>query len=306
MHIRMWVGLSLVVLALLGAVSVTPAADDPATKKAVLYKEDFADPKKFETDAEVNNGLKHFPGIGLSSAGQGGGFLIYDLQKLLPGAPEKAQFALAYAGGANGPDDLRGPRWSVGDDGKSWTEFSVNQFNVPVTFSGRYLKLFIHWKQAGGPDYGKVSGFTLKVKPDVKAGEKRTEYLAKFETPDQFDADAGANSGLRVAKGFGLSSAGQTGFAVYAVADLLPGVSKDAKITLQYSGVAAGPADLRGVRWAVSDDGKKYTEFSVNEFDKVVAVPAGVYLRVFIQWRQAGGPDYGFLKNFTLKAEEKK
>jgi len=282
-------------------------ADSASAKTALVYKNDFSDPAKFEKDSEGNNGLKYYDGVGLSSADASGGFITYDLQKLLPGAPAGAQFVLTYAGGVVGPDYLRGAHWSSSDDAKTWKEFSVNQFSVPKPFSGRYLKLLIKWQGAGGPDYGKVTSFSVKVKQDVSAAEKRTTYTDSFDNGDKFAADAIADNGLEVYGGLGLSSSNQGGgFATYEIANLLPGIGKDDKITLKYSGGVNGPPEMRGVRWSVSNDGKAYTEFSVNEFGKDIAVPPGLYLKVFVQWKQASGPDYGFLKSFTLTTGDKK
>ena len=281
-------------------------ADGSAAKSAQVYVNDFSDPKKFDTDSEGNNGLKYYPGVGLSSSAPGGGFVTYDLRKLLPGAPDNASFVLIYSGGSNGPDSLRGAHWSTSDDAKTWTEFTVNQFNVPEPFTSRYLKLLIKWAGAGGPDYGNITRFTVKVKQDVAPADKRTSYTDSFASEDKFAADSLSNYGLKVYAGLGLSSLKQSGgFATYEIANLLPGIGKDDKLTLKYSGVANGPADWRGVRWSISDDGNTWKEFSVNEFGKDLAVPPGLYLKVFIMWRQAGGPDYGCLKSFTLSTSTK-
>ncbi|GEM_PF-1720563 len=150
------------------------AADDTA-KKVLTYKDDFSDQKKFESDCQVNNGLKFFPGIGLSSADQGGGSAIYDLQKILPGINDGVTVTLIYSGGANGPADMRGPHWSSSADGVTWKEFSVNEFGKEITFTGHFFKLFIVWKQAANPGYGYLRDFSLTIKDNGKFAETKTE-----------------------------------------------------------------------------------------------------------------------------------
>jgi hypothetical protein len=131
--------------------------------KNVRYSDDFSDPKKVESDAEVLNNAKVFEKIGLSSANSGPGFVIWDLTKILPGTAEGAKVTLVYAGGANGPADKRGVTWSVSDDSKTWKDISVNQFDTPVEFQGRYLRASVRWVQAASAHYGFVKSFSIKA-----------------------------------------------------------------------------------------------------------------------------------------------
>ena len=74
-----------------------------------------------------------------------------------------AKVTLVYAGGANGPASQRGVTWAVSTDGKEWKDFSTNEFDTPVTFTGKYLRASLRWVQAATPDYGFLSRFSLKT-----------------------------------------------------------------------------------------------------------------------------------------------
>jgi len=293
-------------LCLLGATPSCHAADSaPATPTTLVYAEECTDVAKIDADCVVNNGLTIFPGIGLSSRSSNG-YAVYAVASLLPGIAADAKVKLAYSGSANGPDNLRGVHWFTSDDGKTWKEFSINKFDIPVEFSGKYLKLQILWLQAGGPDYGALRKFTLKatgIAPTTPAA-KQLLYLDDFSDSKKFDTDSAVNNGLKRFPGIGLSSASSNGYAIYELATLLPKANVDAKWTLAYCGAAAGPDDLRGVHWAMSDDGKTWKDLSINQFDIPVEF-SGKYLKVQILWVQASGPDYGYLTRVVLKAPTK-
>lgn len=169
-----WRGLALVAVGmalLAGGVNRAYAEDEAAPVKAVKYSETFADPKKVESESETITNLKVYPSFGLSSVNGGPGFVIYDLDSIIPTRDPAAKVTLVYGGGANGPAAQRGVAWAVSTDGKEWKDISQNEFDKPVQFSGKYLRATIKWVQAGGPDYGFLKQFTLKtaVKQDAPA-----------------------------------------------------------------------------------------------------------------------------------------
>jgi len=122
-----------------------------------------ADARKLNELCEVNHGIIVFgegAGAMISSASPAGGHIIWDMQVILPAAG-KPQYVLRYSGGKNGPDEQRGARWSVSDDGVNWAPVSVNQFDTDVAFSGRFLKLETRWAQAADARYGFIKAFTI-------------------------------------------------------------------------------------------------------------------------------------------------
>lgn len=134
---------------------------------------------------------------------------------------------------------------------------------------------------------------------------KRLTYRDDFADPTKVEADSETMNNVRVFPGVGLSSVNSNpGYVIYDLKVLFPTMAEDAKVTLTYSGGANGPKEQRGVTWAVSADGKDWTDISTNEFDKPTELK-GRYLRASLRWAQAATPDYGFLKAFTLKTVAK-
>lgn len=131
--------------------------------KFVKYTDNFSDPKKSETDSETMNNVKVFAGIGLSSENSNNGFVIYDLDNLIPTRDATAKVVLVYDGRANGPAEKRGVTWAVSTDGKEWKDISTNEFNKPVEFTGKYVKASLRWIQASTPDYGFLKQFSFKT-----------------------------------------------------------------------------------------------------------------------------------------------
>ena len=154
-------------------VSLVAAAG--AAEEERVFSVTAADAGNLDEACEVNRGIRAFgkgDGAMISSASPGGGYIIWDMQVILP-APGKPQYMLRYSGGKNGPDELRGARWSVSDDSVNWTPVSVNQFDTDVTFSGRFLKLEMRWAQAGDAGYGFLKGFTIRTSaPAAKPAER--------------------------------------------------------------------------------------------------------------------------------------
>lgn len=135
---------------------------------------------------------------------------------------------------------------------------------------------------------------------------KRLTYRDDFSDPQKVENDSEVMQNVKPFPGFGLSSAnGQPGYVLYDLSTLFPGLKADAEFTLIYDGGANGPDEQRGATWSASKDGKEWTDISVNKFNTPVKFK-GQYLRASVRWIQAGGPDYGFLKSFTLKTDATK
>ena len=158
------VSLLLVAMAVVGSSVMWARAEDApsAVAKSVKYSDDFKDQTKVDADSEVVQNAKVFP-TGLSSADSNPGYVIWDLDKVLADRAPGAKVTLFYSGGANGPAELRGVTWAVSADAKDFKDISINEFDKPIEFEGRFLKATVRWQQAGGPDYGFVRSFSIKA-----------------------------------------------------------------------------------------------------------------------------------------------
>jgi hypothetical protein len=79
--------------------------------------------------------------------------LIYDLDALFGPLSPQSQRMLLYRGAGN-PPDSRGVFWSASQDGVKFEKLSTNEFNQPILFRQRYLKVGLTYTGAGSPHYG--------------------------------------------------------------------------------------------------------------------------------------------------------
>jgi len=127
-------------------------------------------------------------------------------------------------------------------------------------------------------------------------------YTEDFSIADRFRRDSVTESGLKVFPKLGLSSTGpQGGEVLYDLQKLLPGWTKDSIVILTYQG---GGGDVGKQMIGVHCDGgpsaDQLAEFSKAAYGKPVVV-RGRYLRFRIAWQQTAGPEYGYLKSFTVR-----
>ena len=146
-----------------GQMGVALAQEEAVTIKSVKYTDNFSDPKKVENDSETMSNLKVVKGMGLSSENGSPGYVIYDLDKLMPTRDPAAKVTLVYSADFNGPAEQRGVTWSASADGKDWKDISTNESDKPVEVTGKYLKASVRWIQAAGPEYGILKQFSLKT-----------------------------------------------------------------------------------------------------------------------------------------------
>jgi hypothetical protein len=122
--------------------------------------------EKFKSDAVKVRNVKRYPGgtAMLSAADSGSkpdeAFLVYDVEKLLGPLPAGGVRVLTYEGEA-APPDSRGAFWSTSADGQEFVKLSDNEFGKPVAFDARFLKVGLSWRQAGGPNYGHLTRFSI-------------------------------------------------------------------------------------------------------------------------------------------------
>jgi hypothetical protein len=128
------VSASLVLLALVTSVQATAAG-------TTSYTEDFSSADRFRRDCVAESGLKVFPRLGLSSAGQQGGEVVYDLQKLLRSWTKDATVVLTYEGGGrDAGNQMIGVHCDSGPSTDQLAEFSKAEYGKRVVVPGRYLR----------------------------------------------------------------------------------------------------------------------------------------------------------------------
>jgi len=152
---------------------VVAAASVSAAER--VFSISAADAGKLDDACEVNQGITVFgegAGAMISSASPCGGYIIWDMQVILPAAG-KPEYVLRYSGAKNGPDEQRGARWSVSDDSVNWAPASVNQFDTDVPFSSRFLKLEMRWAQAADAGYGFLKNLAVRTSAPAAAPAER-------------------------------------------------------------------------------------------------------------------------------------
>jgi len=290
------------------AANAEPIPPDPGRR---VYTEDFKDTKRTEADAKSLQNVTYQKGV--FTAANGGlrankACAIYDVYQFVGQAPGDT-YRLTYTGGANGPAITRGVVWWTSNDGNIWTKLSQNQFDKPLTFTGRYLRVGAMWIQASSYHYGYLSGFTVQnvlATPVGKApeGETKPGKLAVTFTNDDWKAHVSEVKNLKTTDGnlsavAGTMMATDCCFILDADAQLGP-LGATGHRTLTYTGGLNGPDNLRGVHWWGSDDGKMWTLVSVNEFNTPVPF-RNRYLKCGIMWFAASDPGYGHLKEFSVE-----
>ena len=127
-------------------------------------------------------------------------------------------------------------------------------------------------------------------------------YTEDFSVADRFRRDCAAESGLKVFPKLGLSSAGpQGGDVMYDLQKILPGWTKDSIVVLTYEGGGGDVGNqMIGVHCDSGPSTDQLAEFSKAAYGKPVVV-RGRYLRFRIAWQQTAGPEYGFLKSFSVR-----
>ena len=139
-----------------------PGAAEPTKARSVEVN--------FDTDAwkqrvvESKNVVAHDGVLAAAngSTGAENAYIVCDLDTALGAMGKGGRRRLTYSGAVNGPDHWRGVHWWVSDDGKTWALLSVNEFDAPVDFRGRYLKAGTMWIQAADYHYGHLKNFKVE------------------------------------------------------------------------------------------------------------------------------------------------
>jgi len=127
-------------------------------------------------------------------------------------------------------------------------------------------------------------------------------YTDDFSNAERFRGDCVSEAGMKVFPGQGLSSAGHHGGeVVYDLQKLLPGWTNGATVVLTYEGGGGDAGNqMMGVHCDSGPAPDRLTEFSKADYGKPVVVPDR-YLRFRIAWQQTSGPEYGYMKRFTVR-----
>ena len=146
-----------------GSFSLRAEPPFPDTR-TTFYKYETGDGEKYLKDAVSIRNIKLFPEIGLSSADQAGGHIVYDLKELLPGRRPGDKIMLEYKGaGRDSGNQVIGVHCESSPDGKSYQEFSAAEYGKPVQVPGRFLRFRIAWQQTASAHYGHLTGFIVKT-----------------------------------------------------------------------------------------------------------------------------------------------